>query len=268
MNNPRFSIITITFNSEKTVERTLKSVLNQTFKDYEYIIVDGASKDGTMDIVRKYEPLFEGRMKWKSESDKGIYDAMNKGILRSNGTLVGIVNSDDWLEPDALENVNKTFEENGCSTNRIYTGGIRFHSDKGWKKDAMPDLKRFYSGTKYYIMAGIRHPATFVPKEVYNKIGVFNSSMYILADTDLIVWAYYSGVEFIDIQKVLSNMADGGASNGKIEFRLSPKSLYDKKTMLSRYKLSRIEYIKVMSYWKLKHYVRTFSKWARFYKVR
>ena len=83
-----FSIITICFNSEKTIERTIKSVLTQTFADYEYIIVDGGSRDSTLDIVKKYEPLFEGRMKWKSESDRGIYDAMNKGIMRSSGTII------------------------------------------------------------------------------------------------------------------------------------------------------------------------------------
>ena len=98
-----FSIITICFNSEKTIERTIKSVLTQTFADYEYIIVDGGSRDSTLDIVKKYEPLFEGRMKWKSESDRGIYDAMNKGIMRSSGTIIGIVNSDDWLDSEALD---------------------------------------------------------------------------------------------------------------------------------------------------------------------
>ena len=102
-NQPQFSIITICYNSSATIERTIKSVLAQTFTDYEYIIVDGGSKDSTLDIVKKYEPLFDGRMKWKSEPDKGIYDAMNKGISRSSGTIIGIVNSDDWLEADALE---------------------------------------------------------------------------------------------------------------------------------------------------------------------
>ena len=93
----KFSIITISFNSGKTIERTLCSVLNQTYYDYEYIIVDGGSKDETLDIIKRYEPMFEGRLKWKSEPDKGIYDAMNKGIMRSSGDIIGIVNSDDWL---------------------------------------------------------------------------------------------------------------------------------------------------------------------------
>ena len=98
-----FTIITVCFNSEMTIERTIQSVLNQTCQDYEYIIIDGASTDGTMDIVRKYEPLFQGRMRWISEKDQGIYDAMNKGIGVASGELIGIVNSDDYYEPDALE---------------------------------------------------------------------------------------------------------------------------------------------------------------------
>ena len=89
-NNPRFSIVTVSYNSAKTIERTIKSVLNQTYKNFEYIIVDGASTDVTIDIVKNFEPLFEGRMKWQSEPDKGIYNAMNKGIQRATGTIVGI----------------------------------------------------------------------------------------------------------------------------------------------------------------------------------
>lgn len=265
---PLFSIITISFNSSKTIERTIKSVLSQTFQDYEYIIVDGGSTDSTLDIVKQYEPLFEGRLKWKSEPDKGIYDAMNKGILRSTGAIIGIVNSDDWLEPDAIKYINEVFENNSARLDCIYTGGIRFHSDQGWVKDLMPDIDKFKEKTKLYIMAGIRHPATFVPKEVYNKIGIFNANMKILADTDLMVWAYYSGIEFYPIRKVLSNMADGGASNGKINLRVSPKALADKKMMLSRYSLSLFRYLYVLERWKLMHYIRTISKFFKVYKVR
>lgn len=237
MNNPRFSIITITFNSEKTVERTLKSVLTQTYTDFEYIIVDGASKDSTMEIVRQYEPLFNGRMKVKSEPDKGIYDAMNKGILRSTGTIVGIVNSDDWLEPDALMNVNLVFEENGCSEEIIYTGGIRFHSDKGDKNDLYPNIKLFQNKAKEYIMAGIRHPATFVPKNIYNKIGNFDTRIVIMADTDFLLRAYYDHVPILPIEKIVSNMADGGLSN-LLTWKVGKRSFEDKKIMLSKFTMS------------------------------
>ena len=91
-----FSIITVCFNSEKTIEQTIKSVLEQSFQNYEYIIVDGASKDCTVDIIRRYEPMFKGKLKWISEPDNGIYDAMNKGIGMARGELIGIINSDDY----------------------------------------------------------------------------------------------------------------------------------------------------------------------------
>ena len=104
---PEFSIVTVCFNSEKTIKKTIESVLQQEFKDYEYIIVDGASKDGTMDVVKNYEDKFEGRLRYISEPDKGIYDAFNKGIRMSKGKYVWIVNSDDYIEPNALEELYK-----------------------------------------------------------------------------------------------------------------------------------------------------------------
>ena len=103
MRQPFFSIITVCFNSEKTIERTLQSVLGQSCIDYEYIIVDGASKDNTIDIIKQYEQMFDGRMIWLSEPDKGIYDAFNKGCKKAKGEYIWIVNSDDYLEPDSLK---------------------------------------------------------------------------------------------------------------------------------------------------------------------
>lgn len=243
MINPRFSIITITFNSEETIERTLKSVLAQTYSDFEYIIVDGASKDSTMEIVRKYEPLFDGRMKVKSEPDKGIYDAMNKGILRSTGTVIGIVNSDDWLEPDALENVNRVFEENGGSEEKIYAGGIMFHSDKGWTQELLPDLNRLEKAAKSYNMGGIRHPGTFVPKKVYSKVGMFDTSIRMSADADFILRCYFSNHQFVAINKVLSNMADGGLSNDTT-WKNIKSGWNDKKKRLQKYDIDEFDMIR------------------------
>ena len=173
MSRPLFSIITITYNSEITVERTIKSVLSQSNQDYEYIIVDGASKDSTLDIIREFEPMFKGRMKWKSEPDKGIYNAMNKGIERATGMLICLVNSDDWLEQDALAKVAEAFEISKCDTNALFCGSIVFHYSNDASKRMDVNLKSFRHYAKYYIMSGIRHPATFVPKDVYKRIGLF-----------------------------------------------------------------------------------------------
>lgn len=90
------SIITATYNSASTVRDTFESILSQTYHDIEYIVVDGASTDGTVDIIRAYEPRFKGRMHWLSESDRSLYDAMNKGISMATGDVIGILNSDDF----------------------------------------------------------------------------------------------------------------------------------------------------------------------------
>ena len=109
----KISLITATYNSAETLRDTMQSVLNQTFKDVDYIVVDGGSKDATMDIVKEFEPQFEGRMRWVSERDKGIYDAMNKGVRMAQGDIVGILNSDDFFASDkVLETVNNAFTEN------------------------------------------------------------------------------------------------------------------------------------------------------------
>ena len=103
--NIKVSIITVCYNSEKTIRRTIESVLNQTYDNIEYIIVDGASTDQTMDIVKEYEPKFSGRMRWISEPDEGIYFAMNKGIDMAAGELIGLLNSDDTYESNAVKSI-------------------------------------------------------------------------------------------------------------------------------------------------------------------
>lgn len=187
---PQFSIITVCYNSEATIERTIKSVLAQTFTDYEYLIVDGASSDGTLEIVRRYEPLFNGRLKFKSEPDSGIYNAMNKGIARSSGIIIGIVNSDDWLEPDALEKVYAAYCKNGKSDEHVYTGGMLFHAKDGEKRRLMPNMSALKKYAKLGEIAGIRHPATFVPKKVYGEYGVFDERIKISADADFMIRYY------------------------------------------------------------------------------
>ena len=251
----RFSIITICYNSEKTIERTIKSVLAQTNKDYEYILVDGASKDGTLDIIQKYEPLFDGKMKWKSEPDKGIYDAMNKGIRMAIGDIIGIVNSDDWLEPNALEIVNDAFEKNACREDAIYCGGINFHRLNGSVKRWDVNLKSFKRLARLYIMSGIRHPATFVPRQVYDRIGIFNSQMKLSADQDFILRCYYGGVVFIEIHRILSNMTEGGFSTGGGD-RARKISAEDRKIMLRSFGKKGFSYWWLFNTWKFRKYVR------------
>ena len=101
----KVSIITVCYNSAATIRRTIESVLHQTYTDIEYIIVDGMSNDGTLEIINEFQDIFENRIKLISEPDRGIYDAMNKGIRIATGALIGILNSDDFYESAAVEHM-------------------------------------------------------------------------------------------------------------------------------------------------------------------
>ena len=258
-NKPFFSIITICFNSATTIERTIKSILKQNFSNYEYIIVDGGSSDATLDIIKQYEPLFQGRLNWKSEPDKGIYDAMNKGVKRANGIIIGIVNSDDWLDANALSWVHSKFLENGRDEDCLYCGGIVYHKN-GIQREWMVNLNSFYKQTHLYVMSGIRHPATFVPAKIYKKVGLFNDKMKLSADQDFILRCFFSGVKFVDINKVLSNMAAGGLSTSGAK-KAWEYSKHDRKIMLRGFNKKGVEYYGLFYSWFLRN---KFKKLARF----
>lgn len=230
MNKIKLSIITISYNSEKTIERTIKSVLAQTYKDFEYIIVDGGSTDLTIEIIMKYEPLFEGRLKWKSEPDNGIYDAMNKGIHRSTGEIIGIVNSDDWIEPTAMTAIAK-FAENVDYKNTLICGSMNFHYEDGHTQLFLSDEEKFFKGIKNYSFNyGAYHPAIWVGKNVYDSVGLFDCNYKTAADIDFIYRCYLEKKNFIFIPEVVTNMSDGGISNNiNWKYFIADKKYYVKK---------------------------------------
>ncbi len=263
MNNPKFSIITVCYNSDKTIERTIRSILAQTCNDYEYIIVDGASKDSTLDIVKHYEPLFEGRMKWRSEPDKGIYNAMNKGINRASGKIIGIVNSDDWLEPDALEKVN--FQSNKDSDNDkcIYSGNIVFHYKNGVNQLREASRERLDKYAKSYDI-GVFHPATFVGRQVYLTVGKYDEQFMLNADVDFILRCYQSNIRFNFVRSVLSNMSDCGATNSG----MTSKEIADRKLVLKKHCTSNLEYINLYLRCVLKTYLKKILPHSTITKIR
>ena len=257
-----FSLITIAYNSAQTIERTLKSVLDQTYTDFEYIIVDGASKDGTMDIVKRYEPLFEGRMKWISEPDKGIYDAMNKGIRMSKGEIIGIVNSDDWLESYTLQILVDEITHDPNNRGKILTGEMLFHYKDGTTQLYPTSFERYEYFARRYRM-GLNHPATFVPRNIYETIGVFDDKFKLYADADFIIRCYKAGVGIHFIHKVLSNMADGGVSNVR-----SRKELDDALLKYKKHCSTKIEYLKYATKSRIMWFIRGFiPEWyVRWYR--
>ena len=189
-NKPLFSLIKVCYNSEKTIARTIESILKQDFTDYEYIIVDGGSKDRTLDIVYEYEPLFDGKMKVKSERDKGIYDAFNKGIHRAIGTYVWLVNSDDFIEAQSLlllSELIKTFPEDNLPI--ISSSMNLIDTEKGIKQVQIPSEELCKKAYKNFWM-GIPHPAVLIPLSIYNQVGDYDIRFLIMADIDWFRRAY------------------------------------------------------------------------------
>lgn len=195
------SIVTVCFNSEKTIEKTIESVLNQTYKNIEYLIIDGNSTDHTMEIVKKYEPLFEGRMKWVSEPDNGIYDAMNKGVHMSSGELIGIINSDDYYELTAVEDMILAMSEEPY---QILYGALRTLKNGVESGIAI--------GSHLFLRENmIGHPACFVTKKLYDELGVYDTEFVSAADYDFMLrMSEKPEVHFQPVYKLIANFATGG----------------------------------------------------------
>lgn len=213
-----FSIITVCFNSEKTIERTIKSVLGQSCQDYEYILVDGASSDRTTEIIHRYEPLFQGRMKVISEPDQGIYDAMNKGIRAASGELIGIVNSDDYYEKDALEKIAGAYR--GYEYTIIY-GLVRSVTDG---KEVMVFLKNH----EFLEKDMITHPSCFITKKLYERFGMYSLKYPYSSDYEFMLRIKKEKeVRFIKIYEIITNFSTGGVSDSVKAYRDTLRLLHE-----------------------------------------
>lgn len=199
MTNLKVSIITVCLNSIKTIEQTICSVINQTYKNIEYIIIDGQSTDGTIDIIKKYEKHIT---RWISEPDKGIYDAMNKGISMATGEIIGIINSDDWYEQQAVEKVMEVFANE--QTDVVY-GKLKIVHANGY----MSEAKNGSLEQMVYRMV-IPHPTSFVKREVYEKFGTFDIQYKIVADYELYLRWYLKNVLMKQTDDVLAYFREGG----------------------------------------------------------
>lgn len=199
---PLVSIITASFNSARTIARTLDSVLAQSYPNIEVIVIDGGSTDGTIPIIRSYEQKFSRRMTWISEKDNGMYDAMNKGIERSKGELIGILNSDDWYEADAVETMVKTFS----AENSAVLYGILRYVDA--ERETM--LYRMHHDSLKDGM--ITHPTCFVPHKLYTQHGKFDLQYRVSSDYDLMLRFQSKGVTFIPVDRIIANFSFGGLS--------------------------------------------------------
>jgi glycosyltransferase involved in cell wall biosynthesis len=203
---PTISIITVSYNAEKTIERTIQSVLNQNFQGkLEYIIIDGGSTDHTVDIIRLYE---QDNIRWISEEDEGIYDAMNKGIQIATGDWIGILNSDDWYAKNAL-NIVGNFSISNPNIGFLIGKMARVSENMQFGK--IVDPPDYKAG----ILKPNNHPSTFVKKDAYLKVGLFDLTYDIAADMELIMRAKAQPeIQMGSIDSLLAYMQEGGISNG------------------------------------------------------
>ena len=204
MKTPLISLITVVYNGEQYLEQTIQSVINQTYKNFEYIIIDGGSTDGTLDIIKQYEKYITN---WVSEPDKGLYDAMNKGIGMANGELIGMINSDDWYELNAVELIVNAYKEN--PDKRIFHGDRFDVEDDGNKsiRKFNPSVFKF----KYYGMT-YNHPSMFVHKDIYTK-EKYNTELRALSDFEFVFKNFIKNPEvFFYIQQSYVNYRLDGLS--------------------------------------------------------
>lgn len=199
-----FSIITVCFNSAKTIRQTFDSILQQQCKDYEYIVVDGASTDGTVDIIKEYEPKFEGRMRWISEPDDGIYYAMNKGIKLSKGEYLNFLNADDYYEPDALEFIQREIVAHPGFD--VYYGIVRCYDEDG----------EVCLSRESHIRLPYRricHQAMWYRHDVFVSFGEYDTRFRMCADFHHQIGLLRKNYSFLPIDHIVVNYFNNGFSS-------------------------------------------------------
>lgn len=220
----KISIITVTYNSANSIRTAIESVLGQQFLEEgslqtEYLIIDGASKDNTVEIAESYKESLEAKgitLRIYSEPDKGIYDAMNKGIRLAIGDVIGILNSDDWYEPDTLQTVADTFAETDCE---LMFANIRMHKTDGSTFIKKARMRKFQTSRDW------NHPTTFVKARVYKENPFRDLGIH--DDYGFFLQMKRQNRRIVIVDKVLANFRMGGASNHK-DFKAAKKRIMDR----------------------------------------
>lgn len=252
----KISLITTTFNSGRTFSDTIESVLKQScISNIEYIVIDGFSHDNTINLIRKFEPCFNGRMKWISEQDAGLYDAMNKGIRMATGDIIGILNSDDFFTSnDVLEKVAAGFTED---TDAVY-GDVHFV-----RPDDLNRCVRYYSSRIFrrslmrlgFIPA---HPSFYCRRECFEKYGYYKTDYKIAADFDLLlrfIYVHRIRIKYLPVDMVTMRL--GGASTSGLKSRMTGmnehlRSFKENGIYTNRFLLSLRYFYKITEYFRKK----------------
>lgn len=213
----KISIITVVYNNKETIQDAMNSVLSQNYDDLEYIIVDGASTDGTVEIIKETVKKYPERsITFISEKDDGIYDAMNKGIRLATGDVVGILNSDDaYYDNNCLSTVRTEFQEKGVDS--VFADLVYVC------RDNLQKVVRYYNSANFFPRKFAfgwmpAHPTFFVKKAIYEQYGFYKTNYRIAADYELIArFIVGNKVSYSYIPKVLVKMRTGGASTRNLK---------------------------------------------------
>jgi len=211
----KISIITITYNSAKTLQRALESVLSQNYPDIEHVLVDGASTDGTRELIEAYAAKHPN-VRWISEPDEGIYNAINKGIRMASGDVIGFLHSDDVLY--SADSIGQIAAAMTASQADVIYGDLQYcKGDKVVRRWKSNDFHP--SALKFGWMPP--HPTVYVRREVYEQVGPYDEWFRISADYDMILRIFTAGYKTHYIPEVLVKMNTGGTSNKNSKARLS-----------------------------------------------
>jgi glycosyltransferase involved in cell wall biosynthesis len=213
----KISIITITYNSASTIEQTVRSVINQTYPDIEYIIVDAVSTDGTLEILEKYRNKIA---KIVSEKDKGLYDALNKGIRLASGDVIGILHSDDfYIDKNVLEKYADVFSKTNCDA--VYAD--LFYVDKNDTDKITRKWKSGNYGPGTFLNGWMPpHPTFFVKKEIYDRLGLYNIDFKSAGDYELMLrFIHKHKIKVAYLPEFTVKMRVGGTSNVTVRIRIN-----------------------------------------------
>jgi glycosyltransferase involved in cell wall biosynthesis len=237
----KFTIITVCYNSEKTIERTFESILNQTYENIEYIVIDGNSTDKTVDIIKKFSKKFTDKgidFKWLSESDNGIYDAMNKGINISSGDIIGIINSDDWYRDDIISLINKYYKKEP-DTDIFYGDLLKVIDNETMLGFGYINLKNIQS-------LRLNHPTMFVKKQVYKELGNYDTNFKIGADRDFVFRALNNNLKFKKLDEIISYFSLEGVSNEYDSFKQLLNRIIEELHILKKNNINKIKIYKII----------------------
>lgn len=233
MKNPKISIITVCYNSKAHLEKAINSVLNQTYCNKEYIVIDGGSTDGTLDIINKYRDKIDY---FVSEKDRGISDAFNKGIKAATGDVIGICNADDLLASDCMQIVADNYEE-GVDIYRMNEVVKNFETGEEFlTKPTLVYGKRLMN---HYTC----HMGCFVTKTAYEKYGMYDVNLRIQMDTDLLRRFTVKGAKYKYVDANCGFFRRGGVSTSGVKRRN-----YERKLIMKRYGASSWDVFYVQAY--------------------